>query len=82
VRGYVKPRQEEAGCKKLTWRIEVQMFNNKLFSMNLFRLVQFDNIQRGSPFHLSGGTRSRGVKNATDLAPVVRERNKMLLNKQ
>ena len=43
---------------------------NLVISMNLFRYQQFENYQRRSPFRLSGGTRSRGIKNVTDLTPV------------
>jgi len=60
------------------------MFNNKLFYMNYknrntLRVLQLwgsacfqqlENYQRRSPFRLSGGTRSRGVKNASGLAPI------------
>jgi hypothetical protein len=31
---------------QFAWRVEVLFFNNKLFSMNLFRFVYFENYQR------------------------------------
>jgi hypothetical protein len=35
--------------------------NNKLFSMNSFRLVHFESYQCGSPFRLKSETRSRSI---------------------
>jgi hypothetical protein len=45
---------------------KVFVLNNLVVSVNSFALVHYENIQRGSPFRLLGGTRSRSVAKATE----------------